>query len=159
MSAATEWVLEQPSVDPQRLAMVGNSFGGYLALSTTASDRRVRTTVAISPLVDTVRDVLDVEIFDEFAGMLAGVPGAELKAQWDALPSIHTMQADLSHQPILLITADKDELFPPSHYETLASDLGELTWKRIADADHLFSSFRTKLVKLTVDWLLEALGD
>jgi hypothetical protein len=159
VSAAMEWVLEQPSVDPHRLAMVGNSFGGYLALSATASDLRVRATVAMSPLVDTVRDVFDVEIFDEFAGMLTGVTGAELKAQWDALPSTHTMQADLNHRPILLITADNDELFPPSYYESLVSELGELTWERIEDADHVFSTRRTQMVKLTVDWLLEALGD
>ncbi len=159
VSAATEWALEQPSVDPQRLAMIGNSFGGYLALSATASDRRVRATAAMSPLVDTVRDVFDVEIFDKFAGMLTGVTGAELKAQWDALPSIHTLQADLNHRPILLITADSDELFPPSHYESLVIELSELTWERIAHADHVFSTCRTQMVKLTVDWLLETLGD
>ena len=158
VSAATEWVLEQPSVDKKRLVMVGNSFGGYLALSATASNHRVRATVAMSPLVDTVRNVFDVEIFDEFAGMLTGVTGTELKAQWDALPSIHTMQADLNHRSILLITGDSDELFPPSHYESLVNELGELTWERIADADHVFSTARKQLVDITVNWLLDTLS-
>ncbi|MFV2044942.1 MAG: alpha/beta hydrolase family protein [Anaerolineales bacterium] len=32
VAAATDWVLAQASVDPQRLVIIGNSFGGYLAL-------------------------------------------------------------------------------------------------------------------------------
>ena len=40
VAVATEWVLAQPEVDPQRLAVVGNSFGGYLALSATAVESR-----------------------------------------------------------------------------------------------------------------------
>ena len=159
VSAATGWVLEQPSVDPHRLAMVGNSFGGYLAFAATAADTRYRATVSITPVVDPSTVTVSPDMFDEFAVMLKGVGGEELKAQWDALHSIRTMQADLNDRPILLITADKDELFPPSHYETLASDLGELIWERIPDADHVFSTRRTQMVKLTVDWLLEAFGD
>jgi dipeptidyl aminopeptidase/acylaminoacyl peptidase len=158
VSAATEWVLTQPSVDPKRLAIVGNSFGGYLALAATATDLRYRATVSMCPLVDPASAAFDVELFDEFAGMLTGVTGAELKAQWDALPSIHTMQADLNLRPILLITADSDELFPPSHYESLVNELGELIWERIADADHVFSSARRQLVDMTVNWLQDMLG-
>ena len=82
-------------------------------------------------------------------------PGAELKAQWESFPPIHKIRAELDARPMLLITGDRDELFPPSHYESLAAELAELTWKRIADGDHLFSLHRKQLVKIAVDWLLE----
>ena len=158
VSAATEWVLAQRSVNRKRLAIVGNSFGGYMALSASAADPRFRATVAMCPLVDPAAAVFEVEFFDEFAGMLSGVTGENLKEQWDALPSIHTIKKNLDDRPILLITADKDELFPPSHYESFVNDLGELKWKRIADADHVFSTARRQLVEMTVNWLQDMLG-
>ena len=158
VAAATDWVLGQPSVDTERLAIVGNSFGGYLAFSATAADSRYKGTVSITPLVDPATVDVSAELFDEFAVMLKGVDGEELKAQWEALPSVRSMQADLHDRPILLITGDKDELFPPSHYESFVSDLGELNWERIAEGDHVFSTARKQIVKLTFDWLLETLG-
>ena len=158
VAVATEWALAQPSVDPQRLAIVGNSFGGYLAFSATAADSRYRATVSISPLVDPVSATFAVELFDEFAGMLVGVTGAELKAQWDDLTPIHTMVADLEGRPLLLITGDRDELFPVVRYEPLAAELDGLVWERIAEADHAFSTCRKQLVKTAVDWLIETLG-
>ncbi len=57
------------------------------------------------------------------AVLLHGVTGAELKAQWESLPPIHKIKADLDSRPTLLITGDRDELFPPSHYESLAVEV------------------------------------
>ena len=159
VAVATEWVLAQPEVDPHRLAVVGNSFGGYLALSATAVESRYRATVSITPLVDPATATISLELLNDFAAMLTGVTGADLKAQWESLAPILGMKADLDARPILLITGDRDELFPASHYESLAAELAELTWKRIADGDHLFSLYRKQLVKLAVDWLLELLGN
>jgi len=153
VAAATNWVLEQPSVDPERLAIVGNSFGGYLAFSATAADSRFKATVSITPLVDPATVDVSAELFDEFAVMLNGVGGEELQAQWDALPAIHTMSDRLSLRAILLITADEDELFPPSHYEALTADVKSIIWKQIPGADHVFSTARKQLVETTINWL------
>lgn len=158
VAAATDWLVAQPSVDPQRLAIVGNSFGGYLAFTATKGDPRFRETVSIAPLVDPTSVSLPDELFDEFALMLNGAGGEELKEQWDALPAIQTMSAALSSRSILLITAGKDELFPVSHYESLAGELERLTWVRIAEADHVFSTCRMRLVTTAVDWLQKSLG-
>lgn len=152
-AAATDWVLEQPSVDRERLAIIGNSFGGYLAFAATAADSRFQATVSISPLVDPATIAVSADIFDDFAIMLNGVGGKDLKAQWDALPAIQSMSTALSSRALLLITADKDELFPPSHYQALVSDVESLVWNRIPDADHVFSTARKQLVDTTVDWL------
>ena len=153
VTAATDWVLRQPSVDRERLAVVGNSFGGYLAFAATAADARHRATVSISPLVDPSTVIVSPEIFDEFAVMLNGVGGEELKAQWNSLPAIQTMSDELSAQAVLLITADEDDLFPPSHYEALAAAVESIVWKRIPGADHVFSATREQLVDTTLSWL------
>ncbi len=158
VDAATDWALEQPSVNRERLAIVGNSFGGYLAFAAIAADSRCKATVSISPLVDPAIVDVPAELFHEFAGMLNGAGGEELRAQWEALPSIQLMSDALSLHAVLLITADEDELFPPSHYEELAAKLGSLEWKRIPGADHVFSTARKQLVDMTVGWLQDILG-
>lgn len=153
VAAATEWALGQPSVDGRRLAVVGNSFGGYLALAATAVDSRLNATVSISPLIDPAPVDVSAELFDEFAVLLNGVSGEELRDQWASLPSISTMSDSLSSRAILLITADEDELFPPSHYEALVADIGSINWIRIPGADHVFSTARKQLVDTTLSWL------
>lgn len=158
VDAATEWVLSQPSVDAERLALVGNSFGGYLALAAAALDARIRAVVSMCPLVDPHTVQLSAELFDEFAEMLVGVTGAELYRQWQALQPIPQMQTALSGRPILLVTADQDELFPARHFEPLAAALDQLRWIRITEADHAFSASRTQLVQHVVEWLLATLG-
>ncbi len=158
VAEATDWALEQPSVDRERLAIVGNSFGGYLAFAATAADARFMATVSISPLVDPTTVELPDELFNEFAILLNGVSGEELRAQWDALPAIQTMSTELDSRAVLLITADQDEIFPIAHYEALASKVGSLEWKRIPGADHVFSTARKKLVDMTVGWLQDILG-
>jgi acetyl esterase/lipase len=159
VAAATDWALEHPSVDRERLAIVGNSFGGYLAFSASAADVRYKATVSISPLVDPTTVDVPAELFDEFAIMLSGVSGEELKAQWDALPAVQTMSEALGSKAILLITADDDELFPPSDYEALAADIKSIVWERIPGADHVFSTARKQLVSMTVTWLQSTLGN
>lgn len=77
----------------------------------------------------------------------------ELKAQWNSLPAIQTMSDGLSAKAVLLITADDDDLFPPSHYEALAAAVESIVWKRIPGADHVFSTARKRLVDTTLSWL------
>jgi len=158
VAAAAEWVIEQPSVDPDHLAIVGNSFGGYLAFAATAADIRYNATVSISPLVDPAMVAVSPDIFDVFAIMLNGVGGEELKAQWHALPAIQEMSAPLNSRAMLLITADQDELFPPAHYGALTGAVRSIDWRRIPEADHVFSTARKQLVDMTVDWLLGAIN-
>lgn len=151
-------MLKRPSVDPERLALIGNSFGGYLALVVAAANARYQAAAAICPLIDPAVDPIAPELFDEFAEMLHGVSGPELRAQWSALPSILIMTSQLDTRRLLLITGDRDELFPASHYEPIAAELASLRWERVPEADHAFSSSRKQLVKLSVEWLLEVVG-
>ncbi len=126
---------------------------GSLAFAATAADDRYKATVSISPLIDPSTVTVSPEIFDEFAVMLSGVGREELKAQWNSLPAIQTMSDGLSAQAVLLITADDDDLFPPSHYKALAAAVESIVWKRFPGADHVFSAARKQLVDTTISWL------
>ncbi|MBL8045722.1 MAG: alpha/beta fold hydrolase [Anaerolineales bacterium] len=151
--AATEWVLKQPSVDAARLALVGSSLGGYTALRAGALDARFKVIVSLCPLLEPLNTNLGRETFDDFASMLNGIAGAEVEAQWYALPPIPTFSAQLASRPILLVTGDEDALFPPAHSASLRAALPHLQWHRFAEGDHSFSVCRPALVQTVVNWL------
>jgi hypothetical protein len=151
--AATEWVVVQPSVDTKRLALVGSSMGGYATLAAGTAEPRFRALVSFCPLIDPAKAPLPPGMAEDFATMLNGVSGEELKAQWDSLPSILGMRDLRQNKPILLVTGDRDELFPPSHYTQLTKAFKWIQWKRFPNADHSFSGCRKPLVQTVTRWL------
>ena len=156
--AATEWVLRQPSVDSNRLALVGSSMGGYIVLMEGAGDPRFKALVSMCPLVDPTKAMLPMGKFTEFAAMLNGVTGEELESQWAALPLFGQSSGNSQAGQILLISGEEDELFPPAHHQPIAEAIQGLTWERIMRADHQFSLRRKQLVEIVVDWLTTRLG-
>jgi hypothetical protein len=95
---------------------------------------------------------------EDFALMLSGVSGEELLAQWRRLEDLGGHLGALAYRPLLLVTADRDELFPPAHYTAFAAALPGIEWRRHPDADHAFSACRTWLVATVTDWLAARLA-
>ena len=156
--AAVDWTLAQPSVDADRLAVIGASLGGHTVLLHGAADPRVRALVALCPVVDAAAFDLSREMAEDFAGMLRGVSGEELLAQWRHLADLGGHLGALATRPLLLVTADRDELFPPSHYTAFAAALPGIDWLRHPEGDHAFSACRPWLVAAVTDWLAARLG-
>jgi pimeloyl-ACP methyl ester carboxylesterase len=152
---ATDWLVTQPGVDAGRLALVGNSLGGYTTLAAGAADPRFRALVPICPLVEPAAAPLSDSDAADYASMLVGVSPAQLQAQWAALTPIRALAPRLRERPILLVTAEHDELFAPAHYQPLLSALPGLAHHQIAGADHPFSGQRQELVALVLAWLSE----
>lgn len=152
--AAVEWVLKQPSVDVDRIALIGGSVGSYPALACAAADQRIRAIVGVSPLIDPRAFQFPREMADAFAGMLNGVTGQDLREQWQALPPLEDSLRAFAPRPLLLVTADKDSIFPPSHYSDSAALFTNIKWIRNEDGDHGFSSSRPWLVRIVTDWLV-----
>lgn len=151
--AITEWVVQQPCVDAQRLALVGHSAGGYLALMGGASDLRFRGIVALCPLISPGRAPLSQRDFDEFARMLDGISGRELKSQYDALPPVESAAAQLRDRHVLVLTGAKDDVFPHSHYPPLIESVPTIEWHEFSNGDHFLSLCRQEAVRLVVPWL------
>ncbi|MBL8057470.1 MAG: alpha/beta fold hydrolase [Anaerolineales bacterium] len=155
--AAADWLTAQPCVDPARLALVGYSLGGHLTLAAGAADPRYKALAALCPLIDPAAQPLDAATFAEFAELLNGLTGAELQAQWAALPPIPPLAGQLARRPLLLVTAGQDAYFPPAHYQHFPGDLASVTWWRFPTADHVFSHDRPSLVQTIVGWLQKVL--
>jgi dipeptidyl aminopeptidase/acylaminoacyl peptidase len=157
--AATEWALAQPSVDGDRLAVVGNSLGGYTALAAGAFDQRFKAIAAICPLIDPRTRPLEPALAEGFASLLNGISGPQVAAQWLALPSAISFAPRLAGRPLLLVTAEADEIFAPSHHAPFAAAMGAnpaFTTRAVPGADHSFSRQRRELVELCLRWLIDS---
>jgi len=154
VGAATEWTLRQPSVDKERLVLMGSSMGGYATLAAGAADARFKVLVALCPLIDPTAAPLPVEKATEFATMLQGVTAEQLRQQWEHLPPIARMISTLRDRKILLVTGDQDDFFHPNHYESIVSKLPNVRWHRFPIGDHSFCACRKELVETVLQWLI-----
>ena len=156
--AAVEWVLKQPSADKERIALIGGSTGSYPAFFCAAADSRIRAVVGISPLIEPTAFEFPKQMADEFAGLLHGVTGQDLLEQWNALPSLSDSLSAFQLRPLLLVAAEKDDIFPPSDYADSIAAFSNIQLIRHAESDHGFSVCRPWLVKTVTDWLVAELG-
>ncbi len=158
LTAVTEWILGQECVDIGRLAVVGHSAGGHLALTAGAMDPRVRAIVALCPLISIKRASLTQADFDEFADFLQGITAAELKSQWETLAPVESVAAQLRDRPVLILTGGEDPVFPPDHYPPLKEAIPTIEWHEFGDGDHSLSLCRREAVEMTVNWLARSIG-
>jgi len=155
---ATEWAIQQPSVDSKRLAIIGMSGGGYLALKGGALDLQYQVIVALCPLISPKRTPIPLEVWSDFTSMLYGVSGEQLKSEYDELPPIESFAMQLRNRPVLILTGGQDELFPHSHYLPLKEAVPTIEWHEFPDGDHTLSLCRKAAVQQTLDWLVKHMG-
>jgi len=156
--AATEWLTQRPCVDADRLALIGQSAGGYLSLMSGAKNQSYRAIVAICPMISPIRAPFSLELFDELAGMLSNITGEELQSQWDTLPPVESQAEQLLNRPVLLLTGGQDDIFPPDHYPPLLEAVPTIEWHEYSNGDHTLSLNRKEAVQYTVDWLVKHIG-
>lgn len=160
--AAIDFLRARPDVDPTRLGLVGLSLGGWAALAAASLRPQVRAVVAIAPLIDPARpmggDGMALGLATEFARPLRGIHPERLVQEWRMLPPMAEMSSALSKTPILLITADRDEVFPPAHYAGAEALFQRLDWVHFPGADHVFSSVRPGLCHTIGTWLLDQMA-
>jgi len=152
---ALEWLAGRPCVDPARIALVGISLGGWVALTLAGGSDGVCAVAALSPLLDSTRRPLPRELAAEFAASLRGTSTDRLVAEWAALPPIGAAASRLALIPILLVTAGADAVFPPDHYADLPAGFQHLTHVRFPHADHVYSDVRPGLRHVVCQWLLD----
>src|SRR5262245_33485602 len=102
-AAAVEWILSQPSVDKDRIALIGGSTGSYPAFFCGAADSRIGAIVGISPLIVPEAFEFPQDMADHFAAMLNGVTGQGLLEQWNALLPLSDPIRAFAPRPTLLV--------------------------------------------------------
>lgn len=156
--AAIDWVIRQPSVDRERIVLIGGSTGFYPAVVCAANDPGICAVVGISPLIEPQRFQFPADMAGEFATMLNGVAADDLEQQWKDLEPLADKLEALAPRPVLLVAAGRDSLFPVSEYAGWIRRLSGIQLIVNDESDHGFSCSRAWLVRTVTDWLVTVNG-
>jgi dipeptidyl aminopeptidase/acylaminoacyl peptidase len=148
-----------PGVDPDRIAVVGHSLGGWAAVLAAAVDRRLCAVVSCAAPADLgALDIPPAELDQEFTRFLATTP-AELLGQRDEIgtwPGPLDVVASISPRPLLVIHGSDDEWVPAGHGRLLYEQAREpRRYAEINGANHAFAWHRAALCDLIGGWLAE----
>lgn len=158
-------------VDTDRLALVGHSMGGYMALYGGAVDREVRCIVAISPVdlgtygmaIRKQRQEGSAPPVGPGAQKLVMLAGAN-RAQMNDEVAEHAEQlalagfaAGLEGKKVLLTAGARDAVLPPPMHQAIKAILEEVPGLdltvEVLDADHSYSWKRIALSRRILGWL------
>jgi uncharacterized protein len=158
-------------LDPQHLAVVGHSLGGFAALMTAAADPAVGAavsvagcdfgTVAAASRADPAVRSAYVAAFDAELLPLRGTSGEDLVAEMEAAGqawSLARLAPDLADRPVLLVGTSRDSVTPADvhHLPLVAAYRAHPVAKlehRLFPTDHAPSYHRVALARTVVDFL------
>ena len=155
---------EHPSVDRDRIAVIGHSLGGWAALLAAARDPRLRAVAVCGGVADLggmqPSGILvgTAEIHEEITRFVAAEPeeflqqGAEVAAE----PQPIDLADSISPRPLLIVHGSDDEWVPVEQARALYERATEpRRYVEISGANHSFSWHRAHLRRLIADWLAE----
>ena len=170
---------EKYGFDPARLAVLGHSYGGWVALLAAAEDPGIKTIVSLAawnPVVDLNRFEHDAAEraeweaslgadFDAQAGPLRGGSGAAVTAevlQHRADYDYFRQAPALAPKSLLIIAATRDSDQPlPEYHDPLIQALTDAHAAHLEtllyEDDHPFSAHRIALARKVTSWLQAAL--
>lgn len=159
-------------LDPNRIALVGHSMGGFAALVAGAENERVDCVGSLAGanlggLVRATAELPDgaeamAASLDAWSGPIVGPSGAELVEEVVANAERFETTGratQLSGKPMLLIAGGRDEVTPVELHHTPLVDALEAAGAEDVTAhvmplgDHAFSGLRIGLAVRLVDWL------
>jgi pimeloyl-ACP methyl ester carboxylesterase len=157
-------------IDPSRIALVGHSMGGFMALMVGSEHASVRCigslaganmgTMARASAAPEQAAAVAARI-DAWTGPLSGTSGTALIQEAIANADrydTHDRVRALSDRPVLLVAGQRDESTPISiTHDPLVRAFEAIDAPRVTevvfDADHSFSDHRIALSRAVVDWL------
>jgi len=114
VSAAVDWLIDSDLADPDKLALMGSSYGGYLALLMPSLDNRFACSIAINPVTDLnkmaiySKEKFGEEVFNR--SPFARYHDVDLNTSYKKWSPIN--QTDYSDKKILLVHAEDDRRVP-----------------------------------------------
>ena len=144
--AAIDWLANRPMVDRRRIALVGASMGGQVALLAAAHKPAIAAVAAYFPPTDLMRWYKAVPAMRDYLDDLCGPEGLPVRS-----PILRVAQIDV---PVLLIHGEKDENVPVDQTTAMAEALRnhgkEVETLVLPGATHFFSEqeYATALRKL-----------
>lgn len=117
-----ELLSNEPSIDLQRVVLIGASLGGNEAIRIARRSPHIMAVVAVTPAIQPARWINHASpmLVAELAELVEPERHAELAEGFDALEA-----AERSTQPMLIFGAGRDMVVPPTDSQHLAERLGE----------------------------------
>jgi dipeptidyl aminopeptidase/acylaminoacyl peptidase len=157
--------------DPDRIALIGHSMGGWASLITASEDPGLLGTGSLAGWNIGAEARLILSGSSAEARVLAGVADSlgplkgtaagtlvrevkERGSDWD----LEDRAQKLADRPLLILAGSRDAEVPPARHhiplidalrKSGATRLTEMVW----DTDHAFSDHRMALARATIDWL------
>lgn len=170
VSSAIQWVKDHAAehgIDPNRLAIMGYSAGGHLAMDAATRETGIRAAVAIAAPTDLVIDNYRRQgpstSMQNLFKLPAAMEGMTLEAAtilYDNSPINHITA---NHPPTLLVAGDADKTVPHSlseHYKARLEAVGvRCELLTMPGAGHRLREYRNGWETEIARWLADALKD
>ena len=144
INAGVKYLVDQKIADPERLCIVGGSYGGYAALWALAKDPLLfKCGVALAGVSDLRRMLHDDSDMSKDAVVREVVrhrlgDASEMKATFDSVSPVK--HADRIVAPLLLVHGDLDQRVPVSHgkqmHEAMTDLKKDVEWIEFPDEGH-----------------------
>ncbi|WP_282203490.1 alpha/beta hydrolase family protein [Kitasatospora fiedleri] len=141
-------------IDPERIAVLGFSLGGYLAAAVAAHDPRVRAAALVSGPYRLDWDALVPFVVATLSRRCGGTSAARAFVEQLDLAALAPRLRDL---PLLLVDGGQDRIPGVTNAEALTADLPHAELLHVPHGNHLLGNALPDWLPDTADWLADAL--
>lgn len=117
--AIADWVLQRPEIDPQRVGIVGSSFGSFFSTLVAATEARFKACAVSATCLEPGCHTIFEEASPTFKRRFMYMSGYHDEAAFDAFCRTLTWEPYVAgiRQPYLCVAGEADELSPNEHTE------------------------------------------
>ena len=155
---AVAHALDDPLVDRARVALVGTSFGGHLALQGAAAWPDIAAVVDIAgPYAMQPFEAFQPVLRDGFVHLTGAVDHDDAAERLDDVTLDGVL--DRITAPVLVVHGDADRIVPVEHGDRIAAALGErATYHRVVGGSHSCNNHHVTVRPVVADHVAAALG-
>lgn len=153
-------LIRKKEIDAKKVAIIGHSFGGLLALHTAYVSEKVKAVVALCPVANLEKDFSKSRtkmVLKRGLPYVSGLTMTKALKEWNTLTKHYdpiNYINKLSPRPFLLLHGDKDDIITLNCSHELFRKAQEPKKMIVVnDSDHIFAGKRRIVVRKTVSWL------
>lgn len=158
-SAAIDFFQKRSGIDPDRIAIMGNSLGGYYVLRAAAFEKRAKACVAYDVAYDVTEDLYD--FFKPIQPTLQWIVGAKDDREAREKLKQYTLKGICSKVtcPVLLVHGEQDYIMRPGAVSRVQNELSSSAsvGVKMYAGGHSVREYHKELLSYVFDWVVDAL--